>query len=154
MPIRPGQSAWTRAENEGCGFFAYNWKLPAYSGAFLLTVDISSFFTYSWSFFAYNFSFFSYSSSFFAYSGKVHLYQGLQGLKAKKLNCKHKSSKHPNKNKLIGLFRLTVVGCFTSFSSGPFSTFFCCFQGQGVRHWRLSRWPKHDENYEKQQVQG
>ena len=23
----------------GCGFFAYNWKLPVYSGAFLLTVD-------------------------------------------------------------------------------------------------------------------
>ena len=28
----------------GCGFFAYNWKLPAYSGAFLLTVDNFSFF--------------------------------------------------------------------------------------------------------------
>ena len=38
----------------GCGFFAYSWKLPAYSGAFLLTVDNFSFFTYSWSFFAYN----------------------------------------------------------------------------------------------------
>ena len=23
----------------GCSFFAYNWKLPAYSGAFILTVD-------------------------------------------------------------------------------------------------------------------
>ena len=34
----------------GCGFFAYNWKLPAYSGAFLLTVDNFSFFTYSWAF--------------------------------------------------------------------------------------------------------
>ena len=31
----------------GCGFFAYSWKLPAYSGAFLLTVDNLSFFTYS-----------------------------------------------------------------------------------------------------------
>ena len=28
----------------GCGFFAYSWKLPAYSGAFLLTVDNFSFF--------------------------------------------------------------------------------------------------------------
>ena len=28
----------------GCGFFAYSWKLPAYSGAFLLAVDNSSFF--------------------------------------------------------------------------------------------------------------
>ena len=34
----------------GCGFFAYRWKLPAYSGAFLLTVDNFSFFAYSWSF--------------------------------------------------------------------------------------------------------
>ena len=28
----------------GCGFFAYNWKFPAYSGAFWLTVDNFSFF--------------------------------------------------------------------------------------------------------------
>ena len=55
---------------KGCGFFAYSWKLPAYSGAFLLTVDNFSFSTYSWSFFAYSFSFFTYSWSFFAYSGK------------------------------------------------------------------------------------
>ena len=27
----------------GCSFFAYSWKLPAYSGAFLLTVDNLSF---------------------------------------------------------------------------------------------------------------
>ena len=39
----------------GCSFFAYNWKLPAYSGAFLLTVDYFSFFTCNWSFFAYSF---------------------------------------------------------------------------------------------------
>ena len=59
---------------KGCGFFAYSWKLPAYSGAFfLLTVDNLGFFTYSWSFFAYNFSFFSYSFSFVTYSGKVRL---------------------------------------------------------------------------------
>ena len=30
--------------------FAYSWKLPAYSGAFLLTVDNFSFFAYNWSF--------------------------------------------------------------------------------------------------------
>ena len=40
----------------GCGFFAYNWKLPAYSGAFLLTVDKCSLFTCNWSLFAYSFS--------------------------------------------------------------------------------------------------
>ena len=47
--------------SDGCSFFAYSWKLPAYSGAFLLTVDNFSIFTYSWSFFAYSFSFFTYS---------------------------------------------------------------------------------------------
>ena len=45
----------------GCGFFAYSWKLPAYSGAFLLTIDNFSFFTHNWSFFAYSFSFLTYS---------------------------------------------------------------------------------------------
>ena len=39
----------------------YNWKFPAYSRAFLLTVDNFSFFTYSWS----SFSFFAYGWSFF-----------------------------------------------------------------------------------------
>ena len=71
--------------SEGCGFFAYSWKLPAYSGAFLLTVDNFSFFTYSWSFFAYSFSFFTYSWSFFAYSGKVLLIGALR-------DCKQRSS--------------------------------------------------------------
>ena len=42
-------------ETKGCGFFAYSWKLPAYSGAFLLTVDNFSFFTYNWSFFCLQF---------------------------------------------------------------------------------------------------
>ena len=55
----------------GCGFFAYSWKLPAYNGAFLLTVDNFSFFTYNLSFFAYGFSFFTCSWSFLAYSGKA-----------------------------------------------------------------------------------
>ena len=35
--------------------FAHSWKLPAYSGAFLLTVDTFSFLTHSWSLFAYSF---------------------------------------------------------------------------------------------------
>ena len=65
----------------GCGFFAYSWKLPAYSRAFLLTVDNFSFFAYSWSFFAYSFSFFAYSWSFFAYSGKVRLLRALRDYK-------------------------------------------------------------------------
>ena len=54
----------------GCSFFAYSWKLPAYSRASLLTVDNFSFFTYNWSFlltigafFAYNFIFLGQRSS-------------------------------------------------------------------------------------------
>ena len=81
-----GQSSdWMR-------LFAYSSKLPAYSGALLLTIDNFSFFTYSWSFFAYSFSFFTYNWSFFAYNGKVHLIRALTDCKQKKLNCKKKSS--------------------------------------------------------------
>ena len=36
-------------EVKGMRLFAYSWKLPAYSGAFLLTVD-------NFDYFAYNFS--------------------------------------------------------------------------------------------------
>ena len=52
----------------GCGFFAYNWKIPAYNGAFLLRVDKFRFFTYNWSFLTYNFSFLL-TVGFFAYNG-------------------------------------------------------------------------------------
>ena len=70
----------------GCGFFAYSWKLPAYSGAFLLTVDNFSFFTYSWSFFAYSLKASLLTvGAFFAYSGKLHLIRALRDCK---LNCK------------------------------------------------------------------
>ena len=55
---------------KGCGFFAYSWKLPAYSGAFLLTVDKFSSFTYGSSFLTYSFSFFTYSWSFLLTVGK------------------------------------------------------------------------------------
>ena len=33
----------SREKTFGCGFFPYSWKLPAYSGAFLLTIDNFSF---------------------------------------------------------------------------------------------------------------
>ena len=72
------QTSSGRGESKGCNFFAYSWKLPAYSGAFLLTIDNSAFFTYNWSLFAYSFSFFTYSSSFFAYNGKVRLIRALR----------------------------------------------------------------------------
>ena len=88
-PISPRFSLkiWglSRGFEKGCSFFAYSWKLPAYSGTFFLTVDTFSFFTYSWSFFAYSFSFLAYSWSFFAYSGKVRLIRALR-------DCKQRSS--------------------------------------------------------------
>ena len=54
----------------GCGFFAYSWKLPAYSGAFVLTVGNLSFRTHSWSLFTYSFSFSTYNWSFLLTVGK------------------------------------------------------------------------------------
>ena len=74
----------------GCRFFAYNWKLPAYSGAFQLTIDNFSFVTYNWSFCAYNFSFFAYIWSFFAYSGKVHLISALRDCKQRSFTVSKK----------------------------------------------------------------
>ena len=41
----------------GMRLFAYSWKLPAYNGAFLLTVDNFSAFTYSWSFVTWHLQF-------------------------------------------------------------------------------------------------
>ena len=75
----------------GCGFFAYNWKLPAYSGAFLLTIDNFSFCAYNWSFFAHNFSFFACSWSIFAYSGNVRLIRALRDCKQRSLTVSKKA---------------------------------------------------------------
>ena len=74
----------------GCGFFAYNWKLPAYSGGLLLMVDNLSFFTYS--FFVHNFSFFTYNWSSFAYSGKVCLIRALRDCKQRSFTVGRKCS--------------------------------------------------------------
>ena len=85
----------------GCSFFAYSWKLPAHSGAFLLTVDSFSFSTYNWSFFAYNLSFFTYNCSFFAYSGKVRLISALKDCKQRSLTA---SKKAPTVSKSFSRF--------------------------------------------------
>ena len=85
---------------EGCGFFAYSWKLPAYSGAFLLTVG-------NFSFFAYSFSFLTYSWSFFAYSGKVLLIRALR-------DCKQRS---PTVSKKAPTVSKKASPIFESFSS-------------------------------------
>ena len=52
--VRAVRGKWVR---KGYSFSAYSWKLPAYSGAFLLTIVFGSFFAYSFSFFTYNFVF-------------------------------------------------------------------------------------------------
>ena len=75
----------------GCSFFSYNWKLPAYSGDFLLTVDNFSFFTCSFSLFAYSFSLRAYSWSFFAYSEKVRLIRALRDCKQRSLTLSKKA---------------------------------------------------------------
>ena len=77
--------------SEWMQFFAYSWKLPAYSGAFLLTIDNLSFFTYNLSCFALNFSFLTYSWSFFAYSGKVLLIRALRDCKQRSLTVSKKA---------------------------------------------------------------
>ena len=75
------------------GFLAYNWKLPAYSGAFLLIVDNFSFSTYNWSYFAYNFSFLAAELELFCwYRWESASNKGLKGRQAEKLNCEQKSS--------------------------------------------------------------
>ena len=97
----------------GCGFFAYSWKLPAYSGAFLLTIDNFSFSAYSFSFFAYSFSFFTYSWSFFAYSGKVRLIRALRDCKQRSLTV---SKKAPTVSKRASpfLFLSPAILCFAT----------------------------------------
>ena len=89
---------------DGCSFFACSSKLPTYSGAFLLTVDNFSFFTYSWSFLAYSFSFLTYSWSFFAYSGKLRLIRALRDCKQRSLTVSKKAptvskKASPNRNR-------------------------------------------------------
>ena len=93
-----GFSMDLRGKKEGHGFFAYSWKLPASSGAFLLTVDNLSFFAYNWSLFAYSFgyfthsfSFFTCSWSFFAYSGKVCLIRAFRDCKQRSLTVSEKA---------------------------------------------------------------
>ena len=74
----------------GCSLFAYTWKLPAYSGAFLLAIDNFSFFTNSWNFCTYSFSLFTYNWSFFAYNRKVRLISTLRDCKQRSLTVRNK----------------------------------------------------------------
>ena len=109
------------SQDFGCGFFAYSWKLPAYSGAFLLTVDKFSLFTYSWSFFAYSFSFLTYSWSFFAYSGKVRLIRALRDCKQRSLTVSKKAPTVSKKASPIFLYCKKFGLDGTPFSNAPLS---------------------------------
>ena len=85
-------------------FFAYSWRLPAYSGAFLLTVDDFSFFAYSWSFLLTVSAFLLTVGAFFAYSGKVPPIRALRDCKQRSLSVSKKaptvSKASPIKNPL------------------------------------------------------
>ena len=76
-------------------FFAYSWKLPAYNGALLLTVDKFSFLYLQLEllscFLLTKFSFFTYSWSFFAYNAKVLLVRALRDCKQRSLTVSKKA---------------------------------------------------------------
>ena len=71
-------------------FFAYSWKLLAYSGAFVLAVDNFSFFL-QLELPAYSLSFFTYNWSFFAYSGKARLIRALRDCKQRSVTVSKKA---------------------------------------------------------------
>ena len=50
----PGEALGSLSWRTDAAFLLTIWKLPAYSGAFVLTIDNFSFFTYNWSFFTNN----------------------------------------------------------------------------------------------------
>ena len=64
----------------GCSFFAYNWKLPAYSGAFLLTVDNFSFFYLLFELFGLQFQLPYLQLEFFCLQWESASNKGLKGL--------------------------------------------------------------------------
>ena len=69
-PVSLSVGGGVKTEVSGCSFFAYGWKLPAYSGAVLLTVDKFSFFACTWSFFTYNLAFLLTVGAFLLTMGK------------------------------------------------------------------------------------
>ena len=89
--IEHSRTILTQSIYKGCDFFAYSWKFPACSGAFLLTVDTFSFFTYNWSFFAYNFSFLLAVGVFLLTVGKVRLIRPLRDCKQRNLTVNKKT---------------------------------------------------------------
>ena len=100
-------------------FFAYSWRLPAYSGAFLPTVDNFSFFACSWSSFAYSFSFSTYSWSFCDYSGKVRLIRPLRDCKQRSLTVSKKAPTVSRKASPLCKWAAGKLECKLSQSNRP-----------------------------------
>ena len=73
-------------------FFAYSCKHPAYSGAFLLTVDNLGFFTYNFSFLLTILALLLTVGAFLAYNGKVRLIRALKDCEQRSLTVRKKSS--------------------------------------------------------------
>ena len=96
MSTKPRSNPLQRLKD--AAFFAYSWKLPAYSGASLLSIDSFSFFTYSWSSFAYSFGFFAYSWCFFAHNWKVRQTRALRDCKQRSLPVSNKAPTVSAKN--------------------------------------------------------
>ena len=71
--------------------FAYSWKLPAYSGAFLLAVDNSSFLLAIGAFSLTSLAFLLAIGVFFAYNGKVLLISALRDCKQRSLTVSKKA---------------------------------------------------------------
>ena len=75
----------------GCGFFAYNWKLPAYSGASLLTANNFSFFTYNIGAFLLTILAFLLTVGAFCLQWEVRLMRALRDCKQRRLTVSKKA---------------------------------------------------------------
>ena len=75
----------------GCSFFAHSWKLPAYNGAFLLTVANFSFLLTVEAFLLTILASLLTIGAFFAYSGKVRLIRALRDFKQRSLTVSKKA---------------------------------------------------------------
>ena len=88
-------------------FFVYNWKLPAYSRAFLLTVVLGSFFAYNRAFLL-TVRAFLLTIELLCLQWESVSKKRPSGLEAKKLNCTSKSSsckyKSPPPGKILQIF--------------------------------------------------
>ena len=109
--------------SEGCSFFAYSWKLPAYSGAYLLTSNNVSLFTYSGSFFNYILSFFYVQLELFGLQWEVRLISALRDCKQRSLTVSKKTPTVSRKASPLFFFSARISELSRRWSESPcFST--------------------------------